>query len=56
MSEKKEKTLCAYVDEKLQVEDPKAYVKLIKPASFYCQNCGRSAVRAENVCKPKELA
>lgn len=55
MSEKEQKTLCAYVEEELQVKDAKAYIDLIYPASYYCQNCGRSAVKSENVCKPQKL-
>lgn len=53
--EKKQKTLCAHVEEELQVKDPKTYIALIHPASFYCQGCGRSATKAENVCKPQKL-
>lgn len=55
MSENKQKTLCAHVEEELQVKDPRAYIALIQPATHYCQNCGRSAARAENVCKPEKL-
>ncbi len=49
------KTLCAYVEEELQVKNPRAYVELIKPATHYCEGCGRSVAKAENVCKPKKL-
>lgn len=55
MSDDKPKTLCAYVEEELQVKDPKAYIALIKPATHYCGNCGRSVAKAENVCNPKKL-
>lgn len=57
MKEEKQeqKTLCAYVEEELQVKDPKAYIDLIYPASYFCQNCGRSAIKADNVCKPQKL-
>ncbi len=55
MSEEKQKTLCGYVEEELQIKDPKAYVSLIQPATHYCENCGRSAAKAENVCKPHKL-
>ncbi len=55
MSNDKQKTLCAYVEEELQVKDPPSYIELIQPATHYCQGCGRSAAKAENVCKPKEL-
>lgn len=55
MSNDKQKTLCAHVEEELQVKDPSSYIELIQPATHYCQGCGRSAAKAENVCKPKEL-
>jgi len=54
MSEDK-KTLCGHVEDELQVKDPQAYIKLIQPATHFCQNCGRSAAKAENVCNPKEI-
>jgi hypothetical protein len=56
MSDEKQKTLCAHVEEELQVKDPKAYIALIKPATHYCEGCGRSAAKAENVCKPQPLS
>lgn len=55
MSDDNKKTLCAYVEEELQVKDPQAYVTLIKPATHYCEGCGRSAAKADNVCKPKKI-
>ncbi|MCG8684298.1 MAG: hypothetical protein MI892_05450 [Desulfobacterales bacterium] len=55
MSDNEEKTLCAYVEEELQVKDPKAYIALIKPATHYCEGCGRSAAKPENLCKPEKL-
>ena len=55
MSDDKPKTLCAQVEAELQVNDPRAYIALIKPATHYCEGCGRSAAKAENVCKPQKL-
>ena len=55
MADDKQKTLCAYVEEELQVKNPQAYTALIKPATHYCEGCGRSAVKAENLCKAKKL-
>jgi len=55
MSEDKTKTLCGHIEDELQVKDPEAYIELIQPATHYCEGCGRSAVKAENVCKPKKL-
>jgi hypothetical protein len=53
MSDDNKKTLCAHVEEELQIKDPQAYISLIKPAAHYCQGCGRSAAKEENLCKPK---
>ena len=55
MSDDSPKTLCAYVEAELQIKDPKAYIKLIQPATHYCQGCGRSAAKAENVCQPQKI-
>ena len=55
MSDDKQKTLCGHVEDELHVKDPKAYVALIQPATHFCQGCGRSAAKAENVCKPQKL-
>ncbi len=55
MSDNGPKTLCDYLEEELQVKDPEAYINLIQPATHYCEGCGRSAAKAENVCKPKKL-
>jgi hypothetical protein len=55
MSDDKPKTLCAYVEEELQVKDPQAYIALIQPATHYCKGCGRSVAKAENVCKPEKI-
>ncbi len=56
MSDISPKTLCAHVEEDFQTKDPQAYIKLIQPATHYCEGCGRSAAKAENICKPKELS
>ncbi|NNK92986.1 MAG: hypothetical protein HKP41_01405 [Desulfobacterales bacterium] len=55
MSDDNEKTLCAHVADELHVKDPPAYIALIEPATHYCQGCGRSAAKAENVCQPQKL-
>ena len=55
MSDDNGKTLCAYVEEELHVKEPEKYIKLIQPATHYCEGCGRSVARAENVCKPKKI-
>ena len=56
MSEDKDKTLCGHIEDELQVKDPDAYIALISPATHFCQGCGRSAARAENLCKPQKLS
>jgi hypothetical protein len=55
MNDDNKKTLCAYVEEEVQSNDPHAYIALIKPATHYCEGCGRSAAKAENLCKPQKL-
>ena len=55
MSEDDQKTLCAHVEDELHKKDPKAYIALIQPATHYCEGCGRSAAKEENVCQPKKI-
>jgi len=55
MSDENKKTLCAFVEEELQVKDPRAYMTLIQPATHFCAGCGRSAAKEENLCKPQPL-
>ena len=55
MSDNENKTLCGHIEDELQVKDPKSYIALIKPATHYCEGCGRSAAKSESLCKPKEL-
>ena len=55
MSDDNPKTLCAHIEEELQVKDPQAYIALIQPATHSCEGSGRSAAKAENVCKPQKL-
>jgi hypothetical protein len=31
------------------------YKALVQNAQYLCQNCGRTAKNAENLCAPKEL-
>ena len=54
MANTEPKTMCAHVEEELQVKDPQAFLNLIRPAEHYCQGCGRSAAKAENLCKPQK--
>ena len=55
MSEDNEKTLCGHVEDELHTKDPKAYIALIKDATHYCEGCGRSAAKKENLCSPQPM-
>jgi hypothetical protein len=55
MSNSEEKTLCALQEEGYIESNTEDFIKLIQPARFFCQNCGRSAVRSENLCNPNKL-
>ena len=55
MSNTEDKTLCALQEEGHIESHTEDFKKLIQPARFFCQNCGRSAVRSENLCNPKDL-
>ena len=45
-----EKHLCSIVDKGISVEE---YEKLVKNGKFVCMECGRVAVKKENLCYPK---
>jgi len=55
MSNTEDKTLCAYQEEGYIQTNREEFVKLISPANFFCQNCGRSSVRENNLCNPEKL-
>ena len=55
MSENSDKTLCALQEEGYIESHTKDYIKLIRPAQFFCKGCGRSAVDSKNLCKPEKL-
>ena len=55
MSQSEEKTLCALQEEGYIESDTEAFKQLIQPARFFCKNCGRSAVKDQNLCKPDNL-
>lgn len=55
MSEHQEKTLCALQEEGFIEARTAEFKKLIQPATFFCRNCGRSAVREQNLCNPDKL-
>jgi hypothetical protein len=55
MTDVPEKTLCALQEEGFISTNTEDFLKLIQPARFFCQNCGRSAVKSENLCNPENL-
>ena len=55
MSDDKIKTLCALQEEGYIESHTEDFKKLIQPARFFCENCGRSAVRPDNLCNPEDL-
>jgi hypothetical protein len=55
MSNVEDKTLCALQEEGYIETNTEEFIKLIKPAQYFCQNCGRSAVNANNLCNAEEL-
>lgn len=55
MSETEGKTLCALQAEGFIESNMEEFIKLIKPAQYFCKNCGRSAVSDANLCNPEKL-
>ena len=55
MSDTSEKTLCALQEDGFIESNTKEFIKLIRPAEYFCKNCGRSAVNSKNLCNPEEL-
>ena len=49
------KTLCALVEEDIIDSHREVFLSLIRPANYFCQNCGRSAVDQQNLCNPEPL-
>jgi hypothetical protein len=56
MNDTSEKTLCALKEEGYIESDTEDFIKLIRPAQFFCKNCGRSAVNSNNLCNPEKLS
>ena len=50
-----DKHLCYLINLRFQESNPEDYKTLIKDPEFYCQNCGRAAASADNLCKPAKL-
>jgi hypothetical protein len=47
--------LCYLVNLGVQYRDPKMYKKLVKEPLYLCKQCGRTANKAMNLCKPVKL-
>lgn len=50
-----DKTLCALQEEGFIDTDTEMFKKLIQPATAFCKNCGRSAVKEDNLCNSEKL-
>ena len=50
-----DKHLCYLSNLRFQDTNPEEYKLLLKNAAYYCQNCGRAAADAKNLCKPVKL-
>lgn len=55
MSNIEDKTLCALQEEGYIQSNTEEFIKLIQPAHYFCKNCGRSAMKDNNLCNPEEL-
>ncbi len=55
MSNVEDKTLCALQEEGYIQAHTEEFLKLIRPAHYFCKNCGRSAVSDNNLCNPEAL-
>ena len=55
MSNVEDKTLCALQEEGFIQSHTEKFIKLIKPAQYFCKNCGRSAAGENNLCNPEAL-
>jgi hypothetical protein len=55
MEDPKKMTICALQEEGYIKDDVEEFKRLIQPAKFFCNNCGRSAVSSNNLCNPEKL-
>ena len=55
MGDYKEKTLCDLQEKGFIESDTDKFKSLIQNADYFCKGCGRSAARAENLCKPEKF-
>lgn len=47
--------LCKLLEDKMHQKDPKAYAKLVENPQWVCKNCGRVAVKSDNLCSAARL-
>ena len=55
MAKNKKKRLCKLADKKFIKDKFSEYAELVSPPGYICGKCGRSAVSAESLCKPKKI-
>ena len=55
MSNVEDKTLCALQEEGYIQSHTEEFLLLIRPAHYFCKNCGRSAVSDSDLCNPEEM-
>jgi len=49
------KHLCYLHNLGFHLSEPEEYRALVKNSKYVCNNCGRAAAKAENLCKPVKL-
>jgi len=54
-SQAHDKHLCFLMYEGYHFDHPGEYKEIVQDAQFRCQNCGRTAHRSDQVCKPIAL-
>lgn len=50
-----DKHLCYLVNLRYQESHTEDFKNMISQPQYYCQNCGRAAASAKNLCKPAKL-
>jgi hypothetical protein len=56
MSNVEDKTLCAFQEEGYIETNTEEFIRSIMPAQYFCKNCGRGAVKTNNLCNPNSLS
>lgn len=50
-----DKHLCYLNNLGFPITHPEDYKEIVRDGKFFCQNCGRVAAEAKNLCKPETL-